>query len=139
MNIDIDLLSVHVKMEYCKRKFMLHCKIPVCIFQRLRDHRTFYITPVYKKVLKVTVSSCDHRFSQISCDPQAPFFIVYIQKISRHIAAIYIIYYVFELSAPRSAQFLLSVIQKNECDLRMGKCQMHEQILHVSGLRHRSL
>ena len=34
MDIDVDRLPVHMEMEDCKRKFMLHGKVFVCILQR---------------------------------------------------------------------------------------------------------
>ena len=139
MDVDVDLLSVHMEMKHGKRKFMLHRKVPVCIFQGLGYHRTFYITPVYKKVLKVAVSSGDHGLSEISGNPQSTFFIIDIQKIGGYIPSVYVINYIFELSASRSAKFLLSVIQKDKCHFRMRKRQMHKKVLDMSRLRHRSL
>ena len=88
---------------------------------------------------KVPVSSCDHRFSEISCDAQSAFFIINFQKICSHIASVYIINNVFELPVPGCPKLLLPVTLKLKRHLRMGQRQMHEQILHMSCLRHRGL
>ena len=139
MDIDIDRLSIHVEVKHRKWKLMLHRKILISILQRLGYHGTLYISAVHEKVFKITISSCNDRFSQISCDVQSAFFIIHLKKVCRDIPAVNIIDHVFEFPVPCRTQLFLVIALKVECHFRMGQGEMYEQILHVSRLSDGSL
>ena len=84
-----------MEVEDCKREFMLHSEIFIRILQRFRDHRAFHISSIYKEILKVAVSSCDDRFSKITCDPQAGLFIIDLKQICRNIPSVQIVNDIF--------------------------------------------
>ena len=63
VNIYVNKIPFYLEMKNSKRKFMLHRKIFISVFQRLRKHRTFYITAVHKEIFKIPVSSGDDRFT----------------------------------------------------------------------------
>ena len=139
VDIDIDLFTVHMEMQYSERELMLHGKIPVGIFQRFGDHGAFHVASVHKKVLKIPVAPRDHRLPEIAADAQAPFFIVNIKQVCGHVTAVHLIDHIFQFSAPRRAELLLPVADEQEGNFRMGQGQMDQQVLDVSGFCHRRL
>ena len=99
-----------MKMQNCKWKLVLHYKITISIFHGFGDHCTFDIAAVYEEIFKVTISTCDDRLAEKTCDMDTIFLIIDLNQVSRYVTAIDIVDHIFQFSISGSTQFFLSVI-----------------------------
>ena len=121
----VDKGIAQMKMQNCKWKLVLHHKITISVFHGFGDHCTFDITAVYEEIFKVTISTCDDRLAEKTCDMDTIFLIIDLNQVSCHITAIDIVDHIFQFSISGSTQFFLSVIQKLKSNFRMRQGKVH--------------
>ena len=118
---------------------MLHGKIFVSIFNRFCENAVPYITPVDKIIFKITVSTVNHWLSQISGQPYTIFFKFQRDQIVRNLPSVNVVNDIFHLPVPGSMQLYLSIVDKPEGNIRMGKGKSGQQITDMACLCHRRL
>ena len=134
MHIYIQIISLHLNMKRNKRKFVLHEKSLIGIFNSLGNNPVLYKSSINIIVFKSTISSGDFRLSDKSLNLHEIILVGYLKKCFGDISSIYIIDHIFHIVISGSMKLHLFILDIFKRNLRMGQCQLLHQSADIISL-----
>ena len=131
MDIDIQIIPLHLHTQRNKREFMLHQKAFVRVLNGFGDDIVLDITTIDVIILKRTVSPRDLRFSDKAGDLHERILLLDFEKRFGDIPAIHTVDHIFDTVVAGSMQLDLFILDVFKRDRRMRKCKLFHQGMDI--------
>ena len=135
MHVHVQIVPLHLHLERDKRKFVLHEKAFISVFDGFCDDIVLDISAVDIVVFKTAVASGDLRFSHESGDLHKGIFILHFQKGFGNVPSVDAVYHVFYVIVSGTVELHLFILDVFKGNLRVGKGQLLHQRVDVIGFR----